>query len=222
MSTAPSKRFQPSGRDSISDFFEVMTMFSQDEIIRSLYGNPDDDIPYFAALGKFIVGYASAEIAAHLLCKKLSGLSENKARIIFGGMRLQEIRERILGMMRLDTEYQKQYDSVEKCLNQLQIIANERHNLVHRKVVYHQDHIHVTNVYTSKSDTNIEEAQFTLTDLENMRSDCDTIYVRLEVVRRPYILGNSLPEEVELLHSAWQYKPSPPQNHKKPNRKKNT
>ena len=39
-----------------------------------------DDDAHFAALGRFVVQYASAEAMVHMLARKLSGMSDEKAR----------------------------------------------------------------------------------------------------------------------------------------------
>ncbi|HEX7563032.1 MAG TPA: hypothetical protein VF396_07220, partial [Bradyrhizobium sp.] len=51
------------------------------------------DTPHYEALGRFVTTFATAEAAVHLLARHLSGLSDEKARIIFGGMRLPDISD---------------------------------------------------------------------------------------------------------------------------------
>lgn len=62
----------------------------------------ESDTPHFEAVGRFITSYAAAEGAVHMLARRLSGLSDEKARIIFGDMRLGDLSKRIRQMMRLD------------------------------------------------------------------------------------------------------------------------
>jgi hypothetical protein len=44
----------------------------------------------FEALGRFVTAYATAESGVHILARTLSGLADEKARIVFGGMRLTD------------------------------------------------------------------------------------------------------------------------------------
>jgi len=48
----------------------------------------ESDTSHYEAVGRFVTTFATAEAAVHMLARKLSGLSDAKARIIFGGMRL--------------------------------------------------------------------------------------------------------------------------------------
>jgi hypothetical protein len=50
-----------------------------------------EDTPQYEALVRFITSYVNAEAALHMLARKLSGMSDEKARAIFGSMRLSDI-----------------------------------------------------------------------------------------------------------------------------------
>jgi hypothetical protein len=68
---------------SISAKDLVGRISAADPELLALFGEMSrEDTPYFAAVGRFIVEYAAAEAAAHLLARHLSGLSDEKARII--------------------------------------------------------------------------------------------------------------------------------------------
>jgi hypothetical protein len=60
------------------------------------------DTPHYEAVGRFVTSYANAESAVHLLARQLSGMSDEKARIVFGGMRLADLIDIIRHFMRID------------------------------------------------------------------------------------------------------------------------
>src|SRR5690348_5317017 len=83
---------------------------------------PEEEAAYFESLGRLVAAYAAAEASVHQLVRKLSSLSEEKARIIFAGMRLGDLSERIRGIIRLYPDIIENSDEVEPCLVQLDII----------------------------------------------------------------------------------------------------
>jgi hypothetical protein len=109
---------------------------------------PEDE-PYFAALGRFIASYALAEQQVHLLARHLTRLTDAKARIVFSGMRLGELSERIRGLLKVTKATAKRYNEIDHCLQQLDLIAPQRNNLVHRFVRYSEGKIIVTNTSSS-------------------------------------------------------------------------
>jgi hypothetical protein len=143
--------------------------------------SPEDE-PYMAALGRFIVAYAMAEHQVHLLARHLTRLSDAKGRIIFGGMRLGDLSERIRGLLRATKASAKRYTEADACLQQLDLIATQRNNLVHRFVSYRDKQILVTNIIIAKSIETAEQQVFTKDDLENMDSDCIVITIRLRLL----------------------------------------
>ena len=60
-----------------------------------------EDDKYYAAIGRFIVAYASAESTIHQIARKLSRLKENRARILFGGMRIGDITTRMRALLKI-------------------------------------------------------------------------------------------------------------------------
>jgi hypothetical protein len=181
-------------------------------IHKQLYGNLEDKVTYFSALGQLFVGCANVENAVHMLARKVSGLEEKKARIIFGGLRYGDLRKRISKMMEIDDFDKELRSRVENCLNQYALIDNHRDKMAHRMVSYHKGKIHVSDILTVKSVDTAENVSYDLKDFENMISDCALIYFRLETVRRPsaYIKGPTyrLKQIKDGLHASWRYKPS--------------
>jgi hypothetical protein len=85
-----------------------------------------NDAQYFEAIGRFIVEYAAAEGAMHLIARKYSGMGADKARIVFSGMRLGDIAERIRGILRTDKIEESIQQEIDACITQLDLISSER------------------------------------------------------------------------------------------------
>jgi hypothetical protein len=166
----------------------------------------DSASSYFESLGRFIAAYAVAEAAVHELARSLSKLPEAKARVIFAGMRLSDLADRIRAMQRIDSNEGETLE-VESCLVQLDAIADMRNKLVHRYVSYQFGQLVVSNMFTAKSREGIQHEFLTRPDLDNMAADCRRIFVRLvnlaDGKKHP-------PEEEAVLRLPWQYKPAQP------------
>ena len=171
---------------------------------------------YYAAFGRFIATYARAEAAVNMAARHFSTLDDDLARVIFGGMRLTDLAEKIRKMMPANQTVSKDIDA---CLTQLDLISKERDKLVHRRVKYEPTKgLTVTNILTAKIVINYEEVSFTRDMLEDLEGDCRSIYLRL-------FLKMEFPSDLELrdptllsLYDAWRYKPLPPKRKKKPHR----
>lgn len=183
----------------------------------------EDNTPYFAALGRFVVEYAGAEIALHELARKLSDLSAEKAEIIFGKMRRKDIADRICHLMKLDKADNEKIELVEECIKQLDVIALERGKFVHQLVTIEEPalfsflgkHIKVENPLKSKPSQPDDRKVFTLEHVTQMSHDCSVIHLRLIVVRFPNILDGRLSEDTSYMRSAWHYKLPQPKTPKK-------
>jgi hypothetical protein len=179
---------------------------------RALTGIPiqKEDDPYFAALGRFIVGYASAEHQVHALAIRLTQVTDKKGRIIFSGMRLGDLADRVRGLLRVMKASTKIFNEADACITQLDLVGKRRNNLVHRFVMYHQQAIWVTNLPIAKSDAAIENERLTLTDLENMHMDCVCIMLRLTYVwgRKPATKRDR--DTLQWSRRPWRYKPPQP------------
>jgi hypothetical protein len=166
--------------------------------------SPEDE-PYFAALGRFIAAYANAEAQVHILARRLTKLNDAKARIVFSGMRIGDLADRIRGLFRVADASTKRYSEIDGCLRQLDLIGTQRNNLVHRFVNYQKGGIIATNIVTSKSISTHEFDTFTIADPENMDSDCTAITLRLAFSRR-----KMKPEIKTWVNAPWRYKPPLP------------
>jgi hypothetical protein len=178
---------------------------------------PPEDEPYFAALGRFITSYAIAEHQVHLLARRLTRLNDAKARIVFSGMRLGDLAERIRGLLRVTRTTIKRYNEIDLCLQQLDFIATQRNNLVHRYVIYQHGQIEVTNIVVSKSIEVSERQIFGIADFESMDSDCASITLRLRVVCG----GLEVPPPL-LKWARWPWRYKPPQPARRPKQRHST
>jgi hypothetical protein len=174
---------------------------------------PDDEA-YFAALGRFIASYASAEHSVHTVARKLSRLTDAKARIIFGGMRLGDLTERIRGLLRATRASDKKYNEIDACLIQLDLISEQRNKLVHRWVSYHDGLIWVSNITIAKVIGSSETISLRMSDFTNMNADCSAISYRLQFHGR---VGD--PSLLKWARSPWRYKPAQPDAGQKPRHK---
>ena len=173
-------------------------------------GIPREDEPYFAALGRFIAAYAMAENQVHVLARRLTRLNDAKARIVFSGMRLGDLSERIRGLLRLNASSTRKYDEADVCLRQLDFIATQRNNIVHRFVRYRQGKIEVTNLVIAKSIDAPETHTFAITDFEKMDSDCAAITLRLSAISPGKAHEKMKPTIKMWVHQPWRYKPPQP------------
>ncbi|HEX3484266.1 MAG TPA: hypothetical protein VHT51_04350 [Micropepsaceae bacterium] len=184
---------------------------------------------YYEALGRFVTSYARAEASIHLLVRSMSGLHDEKARVIFAGMRLGDLIDRARLIFRLEMQTtlyalkpprsQTEYDDMDSCLIQLQAISDVRGELVHRVVTFIENSFHVSNTLTAKAIPHIESRSVTLPDLEAMTFDCGTIFLRLNWIANPGLFENKDGEFREFLQWPWRYKYVAPNPQKKSGQK---
>ena len=171
----------------------------------------EDDTPYYAALGRFVTYYAAAEAAVHMLARKLSGLSDQKARVMISGLRLGDVQSKVKALMKISSPGTATQTTIEQCLTQLDVIATNRDKLVHRIVSVKGETLNVTNIFTAKSLLTHEEESFTIHDINCMQGDCMIIYARLERVRLPSLKKGDSAEFARSIASPWFYKPQRPE-----------
>jgi hypothetical protein len=177
---------------------------------------PKEDDPYFAALGRFIVAYASAEHQVHALARRLARVTDAKGRIIFSGMRLGDLADRVRGLLRATNASDKIYAEVDACIKQLDLIGTQRNKLVHRFVMYSNGKIFVTNHPIAKSEDSTENEIFTLENLKHMDTDCLCIHLRLTRVHDRREKSRLSRDTIKWLHGPWRYKLPPPAPKSKP------
>jgi hypothetical protein len=84
--------------------------------------DPMQDFAY-ATVGRFMTEYARAEAYVHYLTRCRSDLSDDTARIVFSGMRLGDLIERMRGFMQLKERETGEYADIDSCLVQLNRMA---------------------------------------------------------------------------------------------------
>ncbi|WP_315767260.1 MULTISPECIES: hypothetical protein [unclassified Bradyrhizobium] len=170
------------------------------------------DTPHYEAVGRFVTSFANAEAAIHMLARHLSGLSDEKARIIFGGMRLPDISDVIRQIARIDNIPAEIFEVIDGCLTQFGLIAKRRHSLVHRSSTFFDGKIISTNVLTTKSLKAVEGEVFDIQELSDMQIDCLHIYLRLCRVYLPKtkLPSSSTAHEKIIYGTSWRYKHVPP------------
>ncbi|MEX2166673.1 MAG: hypothetical protein WD852_06585 [Methyloceanibacter sp.] len=164
----------------------------------------DSDEANYAEFGWFITAFAHAEAAVHMLARRLSGMSDEKARAVFGGLKLADLMDRVSAMMRIDKADAASIEEVKACFQQFRLIGERRNKLVHRSTHF-ESHFIVTNALTSKSLP--AEVDFVhINELKAMHNDCLAIFIRLRSVPA---LSQKLKRVVsEVKNSAWRYKPA--------------
>lgn len=177
---------------------------------------------YYEELGRFIAAYSSAEAQIHTTARVFSKTDDDRARIILGGLRVSDAIDRLRGLMRLPDgpgvgllnvftagPAQKQRDArIDACLQQFQLIGQQRDKLVHRTVMYVETiGFRVSNGQTAKSVASAELSLIvTIHDLKTMRLDCGTIYLALAAATEEWDWLDPWREKLP----PWQYTPPKP------------
>jgi hypothetical protein len=138
-----------------------------------LINPPSNDKTHYEALGRFLASFANTEGILHAIARKLSGLSDEKARIVFAGMRLTDVTDRIRNFMQLDkaTKQLETFADIEECLIQLNHISARRHNIVHRGATYFGGAFISCNSMIAKTLAAIENEIITEKTLSDMTLD---------------------------------------------------
>jgi hypothetical protein len=149
-----------------------------------------DDAEYYEAFGRFISSYSGAENAIHHLLRHVSRISETKARLLFGGMRVADVCARIKALLPGWRRSSKTRTAIETCLKQFDVIGRQRDKLVHRYIIFSGNGLQVSNQITSKTIFGYERDHYTLIDIRNMTIDCMVVTLRiyriiLPSLRRP-------------------------------------
>lgn len=178
--------------------------------------------PYYQAIGTFIVAYAQCECTVHELARKLSGLKDEKARILFAGMRIGDLTTRLRGLLHVSRWSNTTKKDIEDCLKQLDVVGLERDKMVHRYSNYEMGSITFSNEMTAKSMLSAEKDSFSMNDLTRLERDCLAINLRLTHVLRPTFrkIARLDPESLKRLHGSWWYKRFPQSQKKKRTRQR--
>ena len=175
----------------------------------------------YEVIGRLVVEYARAEAYVHLLTCRVLG-NDAIGLIVFNGMRLGDLADRIRGMLRAQKARKDDYADIDSCLTQLTEIGKVRQKLAHRFVEMGPDEISTHNLYTAKTVEGQEIDVFKPFELNAMIADCQRIRARIlrhtdgEARRRERHDPSWLP----VLFEPWRYKPPRPNPPKEGDRPK--
>jgi hypothetical protein len=173
-----------------------------------------DDL-FYIAVGRLILAYAAAEAYAHLYLRFLSGISDKRARVIFAGMRLGDIKTRIRGIARLKKNPEIAQE-VDYLLSQLELIREKRDLLAHQVLIAEPiEKFSLTNALVAKNIRDVMRTPLTAEEMGDMRVDCDAIRLRFLFLRRSRPPSR---QKVASLFPAWLYKPATRYNNNPPRR----
>ena len=170
------------------------------------------DEPYYAALGKFIAAYALAEAGVHVLARIVVGIGDEQARVVFGGMRRQDLTERIKKLLRLRGASDEASAEVSECLDQLVAVGQHRHQFAHGLVSISERALVVTDITTAKSVASALSEAYSLELLDDLRSDCSAIWNRLtwigseEKMRYETGCRSEAPQLLAAMRGPWRYR----------------
>lgn len=180
---------------------------------------PEDE-PYYAAIGRFIVQYAACEGAVHMLARRLSKIKDDRARLLFGGMRTGDVIDRIRAMWRFRKHSAASTQELESCLSHYDVMGTCRDKIAHRFTSYKSGSILVSNLLTAKNLVHAEQDIFSLEDLTNLYSDCIRLYLRFEDIYQAKWMKS--PHDAmmrKIVRIAWRYTPPAPKNEKRRSRR---
>lgn len=188
------------------------------------YLNPPqttDDEEYCAAIGKFIITYAGSEVTVHQIARKLSGVTDKKARLLFAGMRIGDVVTRVNSLLGISKLGAKARADISDCLEQFDCIGKQRDKMVHRSVDIRSNQVGVTNIFTAKSILAYERDLFSMSDILGLTLDCLAITIRLsEFIGKRTKKNTTSYRIVRSAHGPWRYKPPQPQNKRKATRRR--
>jgi hypothetical protein len=187
---------------------------SNQNIARAILSCGLNQYSFFSIAGKFTAEYAQAETAARIFARSLSGMPIAKAKIIFDGMRLGDVAERIRRLMRYENVESGNYDDIDACLTQLDKISTQRNNLVHCCFVY-AEKARATNPQTATRIEGIEVDKISFEYFEIMTLDCLAITARIKSVANGKLKAMFSRELLELIYLPWRYIPTPQTQKKK-------
>jgi hypothetical protein len=172
--------------------------------------NPD----YFAKFGEFIHSYASVERSIHYVFRHFSGLPQEAARTIDGGMNLSALISLIRRIVVARKVSETERLELETLFDHLGHISKLRDYLIHRGGDSIEDTVISTNYHLARSELDFEYISVNLSDIQDASLDCGQMYMRFELLMEPDAPWFKEPGALQWLQQPWRYKPRQP---KKPN-----
>jgi len=164
---------------------------------------------FYKAFGEFILWYARVENTVHALFRHCTGMPEDVARVISGGMRISDvmgITKRLAKVREFDENTQAE---IENVFTQMNEISKLRDVLIHRGGEYVAGHITSTNLATVRFKEDWEVVRLKIDDISDAKADCVRLYVRLDSLIDPAFYWTN-PDAMKWLLQPWRYKHRPP------------
>src|SRR5258708_4461995 len=172
--------------------------------------NPD----YFAKFGQFIHWYASVERIVHYVFRHFSGLPQEAARTIDGGMALSALIGLIHRVVVARKVSEAERNELELLFDHLGHITLLRDTLIHRGGESLGERVIATNYHVARSEIDFEYIELNLSDIKDAALDCSQMYMRFERLMSPEAAWLAEAGAWEWLERPWRYKRRQP---KKPN-----
>ncbi|HWF45209.1 MAG TPA: hypothetical protein VG537_11260 [Candidatus Kapabacteria bacterium] len=165
--------------------------------------------PVYADVGHFVSAFSMIEALTHMLLRSITGMSDNIARIVFDGMRINDVDTRIRRLLPLSNFPTDIQGRIIRLLDQLREITKMRKALIHSVGFADDGKWHSTNRLTAR-----EYAPFELTTFEPNAINSATLDLRAMEDEIQEIMQNSLAgfPVIDYQRYAWQYKPLSPKN----------
>lgn len=156
--------------------------------------------------GRFIHGFARAELELILLLYEISGLPKQKAGAIFSGTRAEGARDTINNILGATGQIDKK-ERLKIPFAQLTTIGTIRNNLVHWGAeADNSGSFEVNN--QNRSPLNPKSFNISIDDFTKMSRDLNVIYLLLKSERDAGDIPRGLVEVLKQM--TWQYKPPQP------------
>jgi hypothetical protein len=172
--------------------------------------NPD----YFAKFGQFIHWYANVERIVHYVFRHVSGLPQEAARTIDGGMSLSALVSLIRRIVIARKVADAERNELEFLFDHLGHITKLRDYLIHRGGDSFEEHIISTNYHIARSEVDFEYIELNLSDIQDAALDCGQMYMRFDLLMEPDAAWFKEPGAREWLMQPWRYKPRQPKKQK--------
>lgn len=186
--------------DSVKDYNALGVQFS----------TPDGDprTPMLRALGLFIMNYAKVETAVQMYARSLIGISDDKARILLSGLRVEEIIAKIALLLPKTQRSKSECDEFRILTAQLKRITDARHSLVHNGVTFLSNEKVLSHKhFVFKDKDKFPSQEFTLEQLYAMLDDCAYMFTRFMAITEPELWKEvAFSSFREAAFEPWRYK----------------
>lgn len=167
---------------------------------------PSDNAEYYEALGRFVAAFSQAEMWLFYLYARLTRTPMNTARIVFAGMRTEQMLKHIKALWKADPPAPEVRADYMPVLQHLGAIATRRNHVVHWVTGINESGRVVTNFHRALP-KNIQTLSVSPKLLDDMTSDL--FYIGQHLVGMFSVPAETRAERVARLPAladAWRYK----------------